>query len=1205
MEKIEIKKLLNKKYDRENWKNLSKEIFEKVEFFKDPLKIDNQNEKVLDFYQIGNIKLKDEKKIALFEIKLIKNLNIYKNKVELRNLVINYIDQVSNHGVLVVYDNQGDNYRLTFSTKYSEILDDGKLIKLETEPKRYTYLLGETESCSTAAERLHLLSSKKNSLQIEDIIEAFNVEKVSREFFENYRTLSLNIEKNLKDLRNKDKKIDQDFNENNLNEINFAKKLLGQIVFIYFLQKKGWLGVEKNKNGDFKNWGQGDKLFFKNLFNKKYIGYKNFFNDVLEPLFYEGLGSERKDDVFSLLNCKIPFLNGGLFEPIKNYDWSQTNITLSNKIFEEIIEIFDRYNFTVQEEDPEEREVAIDPEMLGKVFENLLPENIRKQGGSFYTPRSVVNYICEESIAHYLYEKLKGKINKENIKKFINESKDQSEKVIKQTKENSSLIDEYLKNIKICDPAIGSGAFPVAMMNLIVRLRKSIVTSLDRKYKNTSYYFKKDCIQNSLYGVDIEESAIEIAKLRLWLSLVVEEDDYEKIEPLPNLDFKIVQGNSLLETFENFKLGDSIFDNKTKETFEDYIGNTSTQTSLKELAKKQSIFFKTVSHNKKKQLKQEIEKKIIEIFKDNISYRESYSNEKKTEIQKNLNEILSENVTKNFFPWKIYFSEVFTFNGGFDLVIGNPPYVSVKDVNKYRWKKNLELNFGFLDDLYNHFTFLAFLIAKENGIISYITSDTFMTLQSKSILRKKLLDNQILNITPTSKAFSAMVDTCIFLVKKNNTLKDYQFEFIDLKDSSQLDTNLTNFSKPHWEVFLDYVFNNIDKTKINKIHSSLYLKNLNYVFFNPNKENLKTYEIVIPKLNNLYKLYWEAIKTSKAIKESSKLLNDYNYKLSPNDLTMLGLVTQGGQGLATGNNGEFVGCIKNSKEAKKIYNQRVDKLFHVYNRFKKQITKKFPEFEIIKSKKTTEDFLNKNSEKKIRNYFSEIKKLLGRDIFGQGFLYKIIDENEVYKADNLTDEQKNSGINDKNKIYVKYDKGDKDGNRWFNISPYYIKWDTNTVKWFTENSGRTGQGMPALRNKTFFFKKGFSWSDVHTTYLRCRLKDKTIHDVTSMSLTSVNPKISNEYIVSIINSKFISKFQEDFLNNTSHFQINDARKIPIIVPTEKTKKQIEEIFTKAMSVKKNYFNDKINLDKHDYMLNEIENLNDRFVEELYLKSNLN
>ena len=195
-------------------------------------------------------------------------------------------------------------------------------------------------------------------------------------------------------------------------------------------------------------------------------------------------------------------------------------------------------------------------------------------------------------------------------------------------------------------------------MNLIVRLRKTLVTSIDRKYKNTNYYLKKDCIQNSLYGVDIEESAVEIAKLRLWLSLVVEEDDYEKIEPLPNLDFKIVQGNSLLETFENYRLGDSIFVNKTLETFEDYIGNTSTKESLKDLAKKQSIFFKTVSHSKKKEIKKEIKKKIIEIFRENISFRENYSNEK-NKIQNNLDKMISENTKKNFFLGKFIFQKFY------------------------------------------------------------------------------------------------------------------------------------------------------------------------------------------------------------------------------------------------------------------------------------------------------------------------------------------------------------------------------------------------------------------------------------------------------------------------------------------------------------------------------------------------------------------
>jgi len=1202
MEKLEIKKLLNKKYDRENWKNLSKEIFDKVEFFKDPLKIDNQNEKVLEFYQIGNIKLKDDKKIALFEIKLIKNLNIYKNKVELRNLVINYIDQVSNHGVLVVYDNQGENYRLTFSTKYSEILDDGKLVKLETEPKRYTYLLGETESCSTAAERLHLLSSKKNLLDLEDIIEAFNVEKVSREFFENYRDLSLEISNNLTLLRKKDKKINQDFIQNNLDEINFSKKLLGQIVFIYFLQKKGWLGIIKNEDGNFKNWGQGDRLFFKNLFNKKYKKYNNFFNDILEPLFYEGFGSERKDDVFSLLNSKIPFLNGGLFEPIKNYDWSQTNITISNDIFKNIIEIFDRYNFTVQEEDPEEREVAIDPEMLGKVFENLLPENVRKQGGSFYTPRAIVNYICEESIANYLSSKLNNQIEKKLIREFVNGS---TKTVIDKLAKHASIIDDLLKNIKICDPAIGSGAFPVSIMNLIVKLRQSLTASVDRKYKNTNYYFKKDCIQNSLYGVDIDESAVEIAKLRLWLSLVVEEDDYEKIEPLPNLDFKIVQGNSLLETFENYKLGDTIFETSEKNTFEDYIGNKSTEEELKELAKIQSIFFKTVSHNKKKDLKEKIESKIKEIFKININQRQNFSNDVNEKLKKDLDNLMDENATRNFFPWKIFFSEVFTYNNGFDLVIGNPPYVSVKDVNKYKWKNNLENNFGFLDDLYNHFTFLAFLIAKENGIISYITSDTFMTLQTKTLLRKKILDNKILNFIQTPKAFSAMVDTCIFIVKKNEQKENYDFDFLDLRNSELIKDNDAFISeKPNWEIFLNYMFGKEKKIKLTTINSNLFKENLNYVFFSPNKENLKIREIIIPKLNQIYKRYWDLIKTSKNINDNQNIIYSYNKEININELTLLGLITNGGVGMQTGDNGYFIGCIEGSKEAMRIQTQRPKKLHEVIKKNKKKLTKKFPLFSKINSLGDAEKILSKLKENEIRENFDHIKKTLGRDIFGQGFLYRIISKNETIDASEMNKNEIDNGVNNKNKKYVKYDKGDKDGNRWYFNTPYFIKWNNDTVKWFKENSGRNQTGMPVLRNRNYYFKTGFCWSDIHTTYLRCRLKDQTIHDVTSMSLTSINSKVSNEFLVSIINSKFIANFQENFLNNTSHFQINDARKIPIIIPSKKDLTKIEDNFFKAVEIKKKFFNKDLSEDEHDFKLKKIEDLNDKIVEELYFGTQL-
>ena len=208
MDKVEIKEKLNQKYNRENWKNLSKNIFKNnVEFYSNPRNIEIQNEKVLSFFELGRINLNDHKKVSLFELKVTKNLNIYKNKVELRNLVSKFIDQVTNHGVLVIYDNQGENYRLTFSTKFSQFLDTGELKEVETEPKRFTYLLGESESCITPAERLYLLHSKRNNLLMDDFVEAFNVEKISKEFFEQYKMLCFDIENNLISLRKKDKKI--------------------------------------------------------------------------------------------------------------------------------------------------------------------------------------------------------------------------------------------------------------------------------------------------------------------------------------------------------------------------------------------------------------------------------------------------------------------------------------------------------------------------------------------------------------------------------------------------------------------------------------------------------------------------------------------------------------------------------------------------------------------------------------------------------------------------------------------------------------------------------------------------------------------------------------------------------------------------------------------------------------------------------------
>lgn len=362
-----------------------------------------------------------------------------------------------------------------------------------TPARRFSYIVGENESCHTAQSRfLDLLQDTETKPPLAKIEEAFSVETVTDEFFIKYRALFEEIEKELKKLAAKDKSIGDEFKEKNVSTVDFAKKLMGQIVFLYFLQKKGWLGVAKGQD-----WGTGPHDFFRRLVRDDYGAYDNFFNDVLEPLFYDTLATDRGHEAWcNHFKCRIPFLNGGLFEPLADYDWRKTDIVLPNRLFtnterfEELItgtgvlDVFDRYNFTVNEAEPLEKEVAIDPEMLGKVFENLIEENRRKGLGSFYTPREIVHYQCQECLINYLDTALntdKGIVPHKDIETFIRLGEQISHyeavdakysiKMPATIEKHARIIDEKLAAITVCDPAVGSGAYPVGMMTEIVRAR--------------------------------------------------------------------------------------------------------------------------------------------------------------------------------------------------------------------------------------------------------------------------------------------------------------------------------------------------------------------------------------------------------------------------------------------------------------------------------------------------------------------------------------------------------------------------------------------------------------------------------------------------------------------------------------------------------------------------------------------------------------
>jgi hypothetical protein len=795
MDKKEIKNILNQKYERANFQNLTQLVFKKCDYFSIPKSIETKNDKVQNFLQLGNIELSDGKRLAILELKLKKEINISKNRVELRNLTAKFIDQVTNHGVLVIFDNDGGDYRLTFSTKYSEIDNEGNLIEHENNPKRYSYLLGENESCFTASERLSILESRK-LLTIENVIDAFSVEKVTDQFFEEYKKLSQNLEEDITALRNNIKKINDIFLKNYITEINFAKKLLGQIVFLYFIQKKGWLGIKKNKEGKFLKWGEGSKSFFKDLFEKKYCNYNNFFNDVLEPLFYNGFAVDLSESYYAELDCKIPFLNGGLFEPIKGYNWQETNIAINNNIIRNIIEVFDRYNFTVNEESNIEKEVAVDPEMLGKVFEKLLPDNLQADNGVYYTPREVVSYICKESLSANIssnfhdtltFKELKFffdyiedlDLDNENISLIINDKKNQNILI------NKKKIEKYLSNIKICDPAVGSGAFPVSIMNLIVKVRIILNYTKDFQIEKNLYKYKKEFLQNSIYCVDIDSAAVEIAKLRLWLSLIVDENNFDKIDPLPNLDYKIMQGNSLISEVLGFDLDINNI-GLTKDLFDD---SSNLEEKIVNLQNLQQSYFEAKHYKNKKNKKDEVENLIKEIFQILLEKFYKLNNKDKKSFQE-IQQSLDGKIDKKFFLWKIYYQNIFKKFNGFDIVIGNPPYgAKIDESEKMIIKKHFDTSISNKDlkgslNSFSLFTELGFKLLNDNGTLNYILPIAITCNDSCEKLHQLLMNNcnfikmSSYAVRPQPVFENAYVNTSIFMFNKS---KNYEKKILATK----------------------------------------------------------------------------------------------------------------------------------------------------------------------------------------------------------------------------------------------------------------------------------------------------------------------------------------------------------------------------------------------------------------------------------------
>lgn len=858
MEKEQIRKLFKQGYNRNFWTQFLGQTFVGTQLYIEPEILTGINTNVAaNAHKLGYINVNDdniERQIGVFEVELSQGIILERNRVGLRNMLRSYWRDMD--GAFIVYYHPNSTikkWRFTYVSELAGYDAEGEYTKIVTEPKRYTYVLGQGESVRTATERFSQLAAKGSNATIDDIKEAFSVEKLSKSFFDEYKR-HYQIFNDYILSSPQAKSCFSDYTTDKEKDIrDFTKKMLGRIIFLYFIQKKGWLGVPVDGK-----WGEGDFNFLSRLF-ETHDTPDTFYNEKLVKLFFETLNKERPNDEIELIEgekCRVPYLNGGLFEA---EDSNRQRIIFDGELFRNLFEFFNQYNFTIYEDDPNDHTVAVDPEMLGHIFENLLEDN--KDKGAFYTPKEIVHYMCQESLIEYLttwfedkgyevtsYATLgserepglfssaetskqltietatnEKKIDRLLIEKLLKKQLDDDNK--ETVIQHSSEFHQALDKVKVCDPAIGSGAFPMGLLQEIFTTKETL---WNFEHGNLIDFpaseVKLNIIQNSIYGVDIEKGAVDIARLRFWLSLVVDE---ETPKALPNLDYKIVTGNSLIS-----KLDDTIIDIDwvTKDLshglFVDGLVKKR-EKLLQTIIERQKDFFDP--YNNKKILSLEIKNLKIDLLinkLDEMVKRKGIENrpsgngravaiqmhtylqtlEWKNSIRKL--QKLKEKPEKrlNFFDWKLDFPEVLNEainpNPGFDIVIGNPPYVRHERLAP-EFKEELKGRFPIIAngtaDLYVYFYGIGLELLKGKGVLNYITLNKYLKTRYGLELRKLLANNYDVDIIIDFfelPVFEASTDTSITkIIASFNNIETKYYPVKTLENLNLFDLTSGSYQK--------------------------------------------------------------------------------------------------------------------------------------------------------------------------------------------------------------------------------------------------------------------------------------------------------------------------------------------------------------------------------------------------------------------------
>ena len=792
---MNYKEIIESKYNREAWQQLLHDIFlSNVSFWRSPKEVKANSRLAKNALNLGKISLSDGEALAIYEVELSDKVDIERNRAGIRDMLTkDWRDMGYAGAFLFCYRKNESVLRFSYVSETWGFNKDGIYEKLSTNTKRFTYLLGEGRGCRTAIEQFGALKNSK--LALSDVTAAFSVEALTKQFYKDlYEWYQWAVDPASGVYFPNNTSIEADDREDIETKII---RLITRIMFVWFIKQKE-LVPNKIFDVDFLETILKD-------FDPNSAVVGNYYNAILQNLFFGTLnraiedeqGNKRKfatnvkkdiktlyryaemftireDEVIKLFS-EVPFLNGGLFECLDktktidgveqayNYDGFSRNdkkfadgryrnrAVVPNVLFFEpergLISILSRYNFTIEENSPEEQQVALDPELLGKVFENLLgaynpetKETARNQSGSFYTPREIVNYMVDESLISYLGNTA-----------FVH-SLFSPEFVYDKTKEDDyKTIADKLKTIKILDPACGSGAFPMGLLNRMIEILCHITPN------ENIYEMKLAIIENCIYGSDIQSIAAQITKLRFFISLICNcEKDATKpnfgIPTLPNLETKFVAANSLIA--------------KKKQVSHNLFENPEIEPTKKELTE--------IRH---------------EHFSAKTAYRKSTLREKDKQLREKLAKLLAEDNdfapedAKQLAAWNPYDQNavaeffdpawMFGVNDGFDIVIGNPPYIQLQNDGGKLAKLYADCNYktyARTGDIYCLFYERGYQLLKPNGHLCYITSNKWMRAGYGEKTRE-------------------------FFAKNTNPLLLIDFAGVKIFESATVDTNILLFAK--------------------------------------------------------------------------------------------------------------------------------------------------------------------------------------------------------------------------------------------------------------------------------------------------------------------------------------------------------------------------------------------------------------------------